>query len=217
MTIERHRLVRGLKIWVDFLFFVTVATGILSAIVWPLAGVTDSVGFDFNVPVVIGDRSLLPVLPLEVSREALESTVGGTSPFSLVNAKGELRFQASWLGPGAVFWILLVVTFGSGILGLHLLRRILATTAEGNPFHHANVRRLTLLGWLLVAVGMVGPLVEYFYSRSVLRRLEPLTGTPLSAPLRFQQEWIICGLLLLVLAAVWKQAVQMAEDQSLTV
>jgi hypothetical protein len=53
-------------------------------------------------------------------------------------------------------------------------------------------------------------------SRWTLARVE-VTTVPLSPPMEIHTEWILCGLLVLVLAAIWKEAVQMAEEQSLTV
>ena len=43
------------------------------------------------------------------------------------------------------------------------------------------------------------------------------SGLPVSHTFSLDGNGIVFGLLVLVLASIWKQAVQMAEDQSLTV
>ena len=45
----------------------------------------------------------------------------------------------------------------------------------------------------------------------------PIASSPVSPSTEVYGEWILCGLLILVLASIWKQAVRIAEEQSLTV
>lgn len=115
---------------------------------------------------------------------------------------------------GSIFFYL-----AGGILVLWLVwlvRRILVATAKGTPFDPANVRNLTLMGWIVVLAGSVGPVLEHGLVRWILSQVEP-TELPLSPPLDFRLGVVFLGLLILVLAAVWREAVSMAEEQSLTV
>jgi hypothetical protein len=109
-----------------------------------------------------------------------------------------------------------VIFIGAFIYGLWLVRKILATTAEGFPFHPANPRRLNHLGWVIVATALAATVSQFVFGRWALAQLGS-PDLPISSMWDLDQGWLICGLLILVLASVWKQAVQMAEDQSLTV
>jgi hypothetical protein len=213
---KRWRLVRGLKACVNVLFFLSFGASVLWMVAWPISGFTGNVGWDVNVPVAIGERSVLPVLPLELSRGGLQEIASVAPSLRLVNAVGELRFQTANPRLSLCFWAVVMLYFGLLLLGLHLLRKMLHTTSEGRPFHPSNVRRLSSLGWIILAAGSAGPILRFSFARWALSDL-PVTGIPLSPPLKANGEWVICGLLVLILAGIWREAVQMAEDQSLTV
>jgi hypothetical protein len=75
---------------------------------------------------------------------------------------------------------------------------------------------LHLLGWIIIAASVVSSLLQYLASRWALTKVE-IVSIPVSPIIQTNKVWIVCGLLVLVLAAIWKQAVQMAEEQALTV
>jgi hypothetical protein len=216
MERKRWSLVGGLKTCVSLIFFMSLAASVLWMLAWPISGFTGSRGWDVNIPVALGERSVLPVLPLELSQGGLQESASVGPSLRLVNAVGELRFQTTNPRLSLFFWAVVILYFGLLILGLHLLRKMLDTTAEGRPFDPSNVRRLSSLGWIILAAGLAGPILRFSIARWVLSDL-PATGIPLSPPLRADGEWIICGLLVLILSGIWGEAVQMAEDQSLTV
>jgi len=231
-TMERRSLAKGLKVWIDILFYLSLVAGGLLALIWPIAALTGSGDIDLSIPVSIGESSLFPVHPLEMDAGGIESTQAelarqaegarqskpdsGTGPFSLVDARGELRYSEPALTPVLVYWSHHVVLFGALIYGLLLLRRILATVAEGRPFHPTNPTRLNRLGWIIVVTGVLAPISQFFFGVWFLARY-PVTGIPLSPSVEVFEEWVFAGLLVLVLAAIWKEAVGMAEEQSLTV
>ena len=122
-----------------------------------------------------------------------------------------------WFRKAKPVSIFVSLLFFIGILwGLILLRRILATTAGGHPFDPKNPGRLNALGWIIFAFVAIASLLQYLTSRWVLTKFTD-TMIPLSPAIDLQQGWILCGLLVLVLAAIWRVAVRMAEEQSLTV
>lgn len=229
---ERRSLAKGLKVWIDILFYLSLVAGGLLSVVWPIAALTGSGDFDLSIPVSIGESSLFPVHRLEVDAGGIGSTqeesagqaVGarqttpdpGTGPFSLVDARGELRFSNPTLTPVLFYLGHQVVLLAALIYGLLLLRRILATATEGRPFHPTNPARLNQLGWIIVVTGVLAPISQFFFGFWVLARY-PVTGIPLSPSVEVFEEWVFAGLLVLVLAAIWKEAVGMAEEQSLTV
>jgi hypothetical protein len=211
--LTRRGLARGLKIFLDVLFYLILLVGVLlvgSLPISAVAGYDD--GWDLAVPVVIGESSFVPRLPVEVHLDA-------SSPFErfrIAYGRGQLRLLHHSLplhlgnvGVSLLFWAL-------GLWGITLLRRILATTARGHPFDPANIRRLNTLGWIIVSASALTSLLQYLAAKWLLSRVEVLT-VPASPPIQIQKEWIFCGLLLVVLAAIWKEAARMAEEQALTV
>ena len=115
-----------------------------------------------------------------------------------------------------VNWVLLVpIPFG--LLGIHYLRSFLADVLASAVFTRTNADRLSRLGWLVIALAVLAPPLQYWRSWIVLRRVE-LDAAALSpaAP-----DWIdgsaMFGVLLLVLASVWRYGVELQQDRDLTV
>lgn len=215
MASRRGFLIKGLRIWLDFILIIA---GIALSLLLVLGVATsfeeiDQSDWTVSVPVALGEGALKPILPLP--------TPSGGAPLatevSLVDGRGELRFDTRdrLLYLGGIFWGLLggVVAWWA----LFLLRRILRTTEQGDPFNPRNVRDLMWMGWILVLVGAVGPLLERAWVGKVLEQTGPL-GIPFSPPrLGVHFDALVGGLLVMVLAGVWKEAAAMAEEQSLTV
>ncbi len=219
-TIRRRGLAKGLKVWLDILFYLSLVAGTIFLAAWPIAAMAGSGDMDLSIPVSIGENSFLPILPLEVGPEAVPVSQTPTTPvvgpLSLVDARGELRFSETALTPLLIYWVHQIVLFGALIYGLILLRRILSTAAEGRPFDPSNPLRLNRLGWLVLVTGLLVPVSQFLFSAWALARYQ-VTGIALSAYMEVYEEWVFAGLLVLVLAAIWKEAVRLAEDSSLTV
>jgi hypothetical protein len=217
-SLERRGLARGVKIVLDIVFYLALVVGVMLVVSLPISAFTDyDEGWEVIAPVVIGESSFFPRLPVEVEEDAspiLEQI--GISHIQLYDARGKLKILHHDL-PLHLGYATLLILFGALALWvITLLRRILATTAGGRPFDPANPRRLNMLGWTIVSASALSSLLQYLASRWILSRIEVVTFS-VSPVIRIHQEWIICGLIVLVLAAVWKEAVLMAEEQSLTV
>jgi hypothetical protein len=211
--LERRGLARGLKVFLDILFYLAFAVGVLLAVSLPISTFSNyDEGWDGNFPVAVGEGVLYPELHVGVD----ETTWPGLVNVRVTGARGELRFLhhslPTHLGWAAGFLLL----WGAFLWAVTLLRRILATTAGGHPFDPVNVRRLNLLGWIIVMASVLTSSLEYLASRWVLSRVDVVT-VPLSPSLQIHAGWIVCGLLVLVLAGIWRVAVQMTDEQSLTV
>jgi len=72
------------------------------------------------------------------------------------------------------------------------------------------------LGWIVLATALVATVSEFSFGWWALSLIQN-SDLPIHASFEIHGEGIFSGLLALVLASIWKQAVQMAEDQSLTV
>jgi hypothetical protein len=201
-TLERRGLAKGLKVWLDFLFYLTLLAAFLVIVLWPILSVFGEAEYLITVPVAVSEGGLLPPDVIDGLR--------------FRDARGKLSFSLPGFFSNAVFWHLSVVLGAAGIYGLALLRKILRNVAQGFPFHPDNPRRLNHLGWIIVATSLLATVSQFLFGRWALSRLDGL-DLPFSPTYQGYGDWILCGLLILVLASIWKQAVQIAEDQSLTV
>jgi hypothetical protein len=201
-ALERRGLAKGLRVFLDLILGLILLAGIALIVVRPVLVWTGHEVYQVTIPVTISEDAI--VLPM------------GSEGLSLIETRGELKFVPDHFVPKLVYWILTVVVVTIFVYGILLLRRILATTAKGFPFHPLNPRRLSDLGWIIVSTSLLATAAEFLAGRWALSnpRFENL---PLSPIFDLGQGWIFTGLLVLVLAAIWKEAVRMAEEQSLTV
>jgi hypothetical protein len=102
------------------------------------------------------------------------------------------------------------------IFVIFLVREVVASVVDGDPFTARNAGRLRIVGLILVVGGVVGPLFEYALATAVLGRLET-TPVPLSAPLTFSIEVILSGLIILALSTVFGHGRELEDDKSLTI
>ncbi len=206
-------LTRGLKIFLDALFYVVLLVGVLLVVSLPISlssGYRD--GWDLVVPVAIGQGSLQPRLALEIASRS--PTLFEAARVS--DGSGDLHLYHHKLPLHLLNSARLVFFLAMFLWAIGLLRRILAATVKGLPFDPLNPRRLNLLGWIIIGASILRTVLHYLASRWVLTEVE-IINVPLAPVVQTNKEWVVCGLLVLVLAAIWKQAVRMAEDQALTV
>ncbi|MBT8396658.1 MAG: DUF2975 domain-containing protein [Gemmatimonadetes bacterium] len=201
-TLERRGLAKGLRVWLDLLTVLVLLAGVALIVVWPILVWTGTEAYEITVPVTIHESAIFPQ--------------GAPEGLSLVESMGELKFTPETFGPKLLYWVLSLAVVTILVYGILLLRRILTTTAAGSPFHPSNPKRLNELGWLIVSTSLLASATVYLAGRWVLSspRFE---GLPVSPLFDLGQGGIFTGLLVLVLAAIWKEAVRMAEDQALTV
>jgi hypothetical protein len=170
-------------------------------------------GWDFIVPANLGEGSFRsPSFSVEYQLHPppeFESV-------RLGDGQGMLHLFHHNLSLHLVNAVLYIVAFGVILWVLALLRSILAATSRGRPFDPVNPKRLNALGWIILGTALLSSLSQYLASRWALSKVE-VVSPPLSPLIEFNAGWIVCGLLVLVLAAIWKEAVRMAEEQALTV
>jgi hypothetical protein len=210
---ERRGLARGLKVFLDIMFFLVFGVGALLAVSLPISAFTGyDEGWDGNFPVAVGEGLLYPTLPVAVDGPAWSRAEN----IRVTRARGELRFLHQSLSTHLAWAAAFLLYWGAFLWGVTLLRRILATTAGGRPFDPVNARRLNTLGWIILLAASLTSVLEYLASRWILSRLDIAT-LPLSPSVQIHVGWILCGFMVLVLAGIWRVAAQMVEDQSLTV
>jgi len=206
---------RIVKIYLD-ICLVLGAIALPLLLIWglisPLVMSEESVFVDAMIPVTVGKSSVLPVLPLEASGE----DGNGITNLNLVKARGELRFDTTswWLHITTVLPLLV-----GGLLVMwviFLVRQVVASVLQGDPFTARNAGRLRLVGLILLIAGTVGPLLEYLHADMVLAQVGSST-IPLSPPLTFSPEVILAGLIMLALSTVFGHGKELEDDKSLTI
>ena len=240
-TLERRRLAKGLKVWLDILLFLTLLASGLLLVLLPVSSLTGKGDFKLSIPVEIGKGAFQYSRSLEVDRStreistrtlessppspeeggyeanwALLETTAIAPGFTLLRTRGQLRVTPTVMGAGLAFWSLNLFFILALIYGILLLRKILASTVEGFPFHPSNPKRLNQLGWILLGTSFLATVTQFLFGRWALSQLGE-AGLPLNPTIEFYEEWLTCGLLVLVLAAIWKEAVRISDEQSLTV
>ena len=212
--LERRSLARTLKILLDILFYLTLALTVMLMASIAVSAFTDyEGGWDLIVPANLGEGNFFsPSFNVEFELHPPPEF----EAVRLGDGQGKLHLFHHNLPLHLVNALVYIVAFALLLWTLSLLRRILSATSRGRPFDPVNPRRLNALGWIILCTALSSSLFQYLASKWALSRVEVISP-PLSPLVRFNAGWIVCGLMVLVLAAIWKEAVRMAEEQALTV
>jgi len=211
--VPRSRLAAALRIWVDVVL-VVVALAVVGLTVWlALSSFQLIRNGDGAVWVGIGTSSLVPVHRLEVAGGDGEPAV---SEPTLVKARGELRFRTRRFDLMLLSFLPMLLIAGAVLAGGWQLRQVLAAVARGAPCDAANPRRIAGIGWIIVAVTALEPVLGYVPAALVLREVS-VQNIDLAPVLMLDNETLLIGLLVLVLSVVFREGVRLHEEQSLTV
>ncbi len=219
MAVRRWSSTRAVKVWLDVVLMLGgLATLVL--LVWAMAApivmsLEEPIPADLSVAVAIGPHSALPRMPLQFE----EIGDAGGARFHrprLVWGYGELRTETfSWrlhfVGLGFHLIALLATLWA-----IWNLRQVVKTALAGEPFAPANSHRLRRIGFIILTVTLVAPLIEYQLGRYLLEQLS-IEGLTLSPALRFSKDWLLGGLLFLVLASIFRHGTGLEEERALTV
>ena len=93
--------------------------------------------------------------------------------------------------------------------------RIIGAFYKNNIFNYQNVRRLNILGILLLVIFALGLTLEITYF-CYQRRLIEISNYSLSLYLS-GAEWLFMGLVSILIASVLKRSVEIKEEQDLTI
>ena len=152
---------------------------------------------------VLVSTALLATIPLVLLWPApvlaeLSRRAGGTLPAEFVYAIAGVM-------------ALIAVTAVLGLLFIRLLRRIIDSVADGDPFIPENAVRLGQMGWLSVAVQLIalpaGALSGWIAYTGHLRYID----------VGFSVGGVVLALILFILARVFRQGAQMRADLEGTV
>jgi hypothetical protein len=216
MAARKWTSARVVKVWLDVVLALGGVIGallVLYLLFSPLMFRQE--GGDVSVVVAIGPHSFLPRMPLELASPPSDGGDGSSRAY-LVKGYGELRTATTDLWLHLASMLFFVLGIGVVLYTVWILRQVLVTALAGEPFAPANSRRLRWIGFIVLALAVVAPCVEYLLGQAVLARLA-VEGLRLSPAFRFSTDFVLVGLLFLVLAAIFRHGTELEEERALTV
>lgn len=198
-----------------------VALALLVAVLFLVAG--EHVGMQIDssgAPSVEVGHGVMMSIPVSFSVDPENLHVSapslGISEAQLRDARAVLKF-APQRGPFFIANAVLLVGLLSLILwALSQLRGVLRTLRDGKPFEPANARRLRRIAWLAILGELVRAAVVFFENQYAASHFVS-EGLHFSARPDVNVFAIVNGLVILVIAEVFRIGARLDEDQSLTV
>lgn len=96
------------------------------------------------------------------------------------------------------------------------LRAVLRTVRDGQPFAPANANRVRRIAWIVIFTEPVRAFIVYSSHAFAMRNFSS-PGLHFNARVDFNPGVILCGLIILVLAEIFRAGTQLDEEQSLTI
>jgi len=181
------------------------------------------------VPFIIAVMSIYVSIPgtrLNISVPVSFSVDRGAHPISapslgatnadLRDVSGSLRFEP----PKGVFLAInAAVGFGLFVLVVSVLRQLadlFRTLRDGRPFVPDNTRRVRSIAYLVILGELARSAIVFFENRYVMNHFSA-NGLQFTARFDLRFSAIVVGLIILVLAEVFRTGTRLDEEQSLTV
>ena len=148
---------------------------------------------------------------------AVLAVVSVVLPFYWTEVLAEITTENPGLDPANLLpWLLVVFALGILLMGLiwTIMRRLLAiidSVEDGNPFLRANAVRLKAIGWLMVAVQIIGLPLAVAAGRAADMFGESDTGVD------FSLNGVLAILLVFILAGIFERGAEMREELEGTV
>jgi hypothetical protein len=165
----------------------------------------------------VGSMMTIPVsFEVDARTHRIAAPSLGITDAELTEVRGSLRFPARQnaflIGNAA----LLVGMFGVTVWVLGQLRAVFGTLRDRQPFVPANARRLRLIAYVVIAGELARASIVYFenyYAMTYFRA----DGLRFDAPPDLNLFAIVNGLIILVIAEVFRAGTRLDEEQSLTI
>ncbi len=148
---------------------------------------------------------------------AVLAVVSVVLPFYWTEALAEITIANPGLDPANLLpWLLVIFALGILLMGLiwTIMRRLLAiidSVEDGNPFMRANAVRLKAIGWLMVAVQIIGLPLAVAAGNAADMFGESDTGVD------FSLNGVLAILLVFILAGIFERGAEMREELEGTV
>jgi hypothetical protein len=130
-----------------------------------------------------------------------------------------------WSAAGGVYLVAQALGLVSAIVLLYLLRKIFTTLNITSPFSASNVRRISAMGFILIAQDLLAFGAELALRSLVKPYVTQLSATNLAKDLTFntfeihlgiEGAWFL-GLILLALAQVYRRGIELQVENDLTI
>lgn len=212
---DSKRLTVLVKRFLDLIWFVLLT----AAIVWPIAVLVVglSVAADPGRHSADVDAYLHFRINSAVSGEsATESASAGET---LLRGRGQVQIQnmpstLAWYVSGAITEIMGIIF----LFGLAQARKLFGALAEGEWFAGDNAGLIRKIGYVFIGWHILHPLMQFFGGRTVLNDLAfDVPGVQLFAGFQLNILGILAGLAIIVLAGVWREAIEIHQEQELTI
>jgi hypothetical protein len=130
--------------------------------------------------------------------------------------RGSLRFP---LQRGRVFIVnslLLILAIAAGLWLTTELQKVLRTVRDGKPFAASNAMRMRRIAWIVIVGELVRATIVYLENSYAATHFTA-EGLRFTARADLSVAAIVEGLIILVIAEVFRAGTRLDEDQSLTV
>jgi hypothetical protein len=206
-VLGKRSLASGIKILLDIAYVLVIVAAVVAALAIIPMSFLDTCDATIAQPVhfqLVGDAYRIGSLKWDIQSA------------ELVEAQGRLRVvgvSRTYLLVGLAT-VALLAAFAA--VALRKLRAVFRTLKEGDPFVAANVARIRFVGFA-VLIGELARAMWVFWNSVYLRLHLDMEGIRLRSEFDLHGLTILAGLLLLVIAEVFRVGVQMKEEQELTV
>ena len=117
-----------------------------------------------------------------------------------------------------LIWILAVACIVLFVyIFLALPVRTLYRIAEGHPFTKRNIRRLYTVGWALLAIPILPPLVSVIIEWFLRNKIPGEIYYPFFQSILDNRAFLIAGLVVLLIAYAFKKGYKLQQEQDLTI
>ncbi len=213
-TTKNLRIGRFLKVLLDFLFgfMIIVCVGLLIwVLLTPILLRKDGMLGSASVPVRIGTGD----------DPQFEVRVESGEEFGVADAFVRESEGMLYLETESIYLITLsnaakLILGGGLIYTLFLLRGIVRSIVAGNPFTSDTALKVRRLGYTILVLAFLAPIVQYLAASEVLKRLVATTPALVPGP-SFDAVYLLLSLLILLLAQIWSYGLDLERDRQLTV
>ncbi len=130
-----------------------------------------------------------------------------------------LNFNSKSVWPKVITLIGIILFQCYLIVGMHTLKNFVRSVKTDSPFIAQNVKRLRIIGVLLLLVEpiqwLLAKLMWFFIDQNFL--LYPERKSTISISTVIFSHWLLGGLLILLIAQIFNYGIKIKEEQDLTV
>lgn len=213
-TARSNRLARFLRFVLDFLYGLSILAG-LALVIWvgisPLVVRAGESYGSVSIPVLIG------------SGEEPEFDVNFTmDPHAEVHSAFVRKAEGMLYLETQSVWLIAMANASKFvvILGLayifYLVRNVVRAIESGTPFTQNASQNLRRLGYSVLILSLLGPVVEHLAAREIFNLLPEMTPKLSPGP-TFDVGIFFIALMILLLAHVWSYGLELEREQALTV